>query len=43
MGRNSRKTVYNDIELILRDAGKVEKFIEIYENHTGDKEVDTDW
>lgn len=28
MGQNDRKTKYNDIELILRDAGKIDGFIE---------------
>lgn len=43
MGRNKRQTVYNDIELILRDSSHIEDFITIYENHTGTKDVDTDW
>ena len=32
MGRNATNTKYNDIELILRDATKIERFIEIYES-----------
>lgn len=34
MGRNANNTKYNDIELILRDATKIERFIEIYESST---------
>lgn len=32
MGRNANNTKYNDIELILRDATKIERFIEIAES-----------
>ncbi len=43
MGRNKRQTVYNDIELILRDSPHIEDFITIYERHTETKPTDTDW
>ena len=32
MGRNKNKTVYNDIELIFRDATNVERFLAIYDD-----------
>ena len=32
MGRNKDKRVYNDIELIFRDATKVERFLAIYDD-----------
>lgn len=39
MGRNKANKKYNDISLILRDAEHIERFLEIYDNSTGE----TDW
>lgn len=36
MGRNKNKVVYNDIELILRDSEKIERFIDLYETEEND-------
>lgn len=39
MGANSRGKVYNDIELILRDAEHIERFAEMYQDTTGQNTV----
>lgn len=34
MGDNANDTVYTDIELILRDAAKIERFADLYKDNT---------
>lgn len=37
MGQNDRSTVYNDIELICRDAKHVDQFLKVHETHKAKK------